>query len=160
MNGGGGGGGGDRRAVLVNPSRVVALVDMDCFYCEVERQQSPQLRGQPMAVVQYNPFEEHEGKRVVLSQSRELPRVDNDSNGSIIAVSYEARAAGVTRSMRGREARRTCPAIQLVQVPTAHGKADLEVYRDAGASVLEILRRGGTTERCGVRCVLFGGRFD
>ena len=128
--------------------RVVALIDMDCFYCEVERRQNPSLVGVPMAVVQYNPFENEDHS--VLSQGKDQDRTDNNSNGSIIAVSYEARAAGVTRSMRGRQARSVCPAIQLVQVPTAHAKADLELYRDAGAKVLAILAAGGTTERASV----------
>ena len=34
--------------------------------------------------------------------------------------------------MRGDQARKVCPEVQLVQVPTAHGKADLTLYRDAG----------------------------
>ena len=32
--------------------------------------------------------------------------------------------------MRGEEAVRLCPHIKLVQVPTAHGKADLTLYRE------------------------------
>ncbi|CAJ1392624.1 unnamed protein product [Effrenium voratum] len=49
--------------------------------------------------------------------------------GGIIAVSYEARAKGVTRQMSGAEARKACPEIILVQVPTAFGKADLRIYK-------------------------------
>ena len=37
--------------------------------------------------------------------------------------------------MRGDQARKVCPNVQLVQVPTAHGKADLTLYRDAGKLV-------------------------
>ena len=66
--------------------RVVAHIDMDCFYCQVERVRDSSLLGKPMAVVQYNPFGDlktlrPEDNRVVTS-------------GSIIAVSYEARAKG------------------------------------------------------------------
>ena len=39
------------------------------------------------------------------------------------------------RGMRGDQARKVCPEVQLVQVPTAHGKADLTLYRDAGKQV-------------------------
>lgn len=41
----------------------------------------------------------------------------------------------VSRSMRGNEAKKVCPDIQLVQVPVARGKADLTVYRNAGSEV-------------------------
>ena len=56
-------------------------------------------------------------------------------------------AAGVKRNMRGDAARALCPDLQLVQVPTAHGKADLTLYRDAGKRVLDILARKATCER-------------
>ncbi len=72
--------------------RVVALIDMDCFYCQVEARQDPSLRGKPSAVVQYNTWK----------------------GGGIIAVNYEARAFGVTRNMRGQEAKEKCPDIKLV----------------------------------------------
>lgn len=38
-------------------------------------------------------------------------------------------------SMRGDEAKEACPQIQLVQVPVARGKADLNSYRNAGSEV-------------------------
>ena len=37
--------------------------------------------------------------------------------------------------MRGNEAKRVCPDIHLIRVPTARGKADLNVYRNAGSEV-------------------------
>lgn len=43
---------------------------------------------------------------------------------SIIAVNYEARSFGVTRHMRGKEAKEKCPNIVLVSVPCLRGKAD------------------------------------
>lgn len=41
-------------------------------------------------------------------------------------------------SMRGEEAKQVCPEIQLVQVPVARGKADLNTYRTAGSEVYKI----------------------
>ena len=60
---------------------------------------------------------------------------------SIIAVSYEARDFGVTRNMRGDEAKEKCPDITLVRVPEARGKANLTHYREAGAEVIAVLSR-------------------
>ncbi|XP_027191424.1 DNA polymerase eta isoform X3 [Cicer arietinum] len=105
--------------------RVIAHVDMDCFYVQVEQRKQPSLRGLPTAVVQYNSYK----------------------GGGLIAVSYEARKSGVKRrssiheyknvfvfsSMRGDEAKEACPQIQLVQVPVARGKANLNTYRNAGS---------------------------
>uniref|UniRef100_A0A8B9ULW6 UmuC domain-containing protein n=2 Tax=Anatinae TaxID=2068716 RepID=A0A8B9ULW6_9AVES len=83
--------------------RVVALVDMDCFFMQVEQRFDPQLRGRPCAVVQYNKWQ----------------------GGGIIAVSYEARSFGVARGMWASEARALCPELLLARVPEARGKADL-----------------------------------
>lgn len=41
----------------------------------------------------------------------------------------------IISSMRGDEAKEVCPQIQLVQVPVARGKADLNTYRNAGSEV-------------------------
>ncbi|GAB2280940.1 hypothetical protein Dimus_015557 [Dionaea muscipula] len=109
-------------------ARVIAHIDMDCFYVQVEQRRQPQLRGLPTAVVQYNSWK----------------------GGGLIAVSYEARKYGVKRSMRGDEAKEFCPEIQLVQVPVARGKADLNIYRNAGSEVVSILARKGRCERASI----------
>ncbi|PSN56696.1 hypothetical protein C0J52_00039 [Blattella germanica] len=101
----------------MNSERVVILVDMDCFYCQVEARLNPTLKGKPMAVVQYNQWK----------------------GGGIIAVNYEARDFGVTRSMRGNEAKSKCPDIVLVPVSAVRGKADLSKYRNAGREVVDVL---------------------
>ena len=54
------------------------------------------LRGKPVAVVQYNPH----GDLADLGPDDD--RRCDLSDGSLIAVSYEARRAGVKRSMRGK----------------------------------------------------------
>ncbi|XP_066904821.1 DNA polymerase eta isoform X2 [Halyomorpha halys] len=95
---------------------------MDCFYCQVEARLNPSLKGHPMAVIQYNQWK----------------------GGGIIAVNYEARDKGVTRFMRGDDAKKHCPEIILVSVPTVREKADLTRYRDAGREVLAILCKFST----------------
>ena len=37
-------------------NRIISLIDMDCFYVQVEEVEAPQYRGQPCGVCQYNPF--------------------------------------------------------------------------------------------------------
>ena len=36
-------------------SRIIALIDMDCFYAQVEQRLRPELWGKPMAVSQIGP---------------------------------------------------------------------------------------------------------
>eukprot|EP00658_Telonema_sp_P-2_P066923 TRINITY_DN55886_c0_g1_i1.p3 TRINITY_DN55886_c0_g1~~TRINITY_DN55886_c0_g1_i1.p3 ORF type:complete len:124 (-),score=35.34 TRINITY_DN55886_c0_g1_i1:138-509(-) len=108
----------------------MCIRDRDCFYVAVERTRDDRLNGKPVAVVQYQP-RAHGGVPdlppgpVGDSSSRWV----STTNSGIIAVSYEARASGVTRNMTGADARKQCPAIVLIQVPTAFGKADLTIYK-------------------------------
>ncbi|OLQ00775.1 DNA polymerase eta [Symbiodinium microadriaticum] len=95
---------------------VVGFIDMDCFYVAVERAR----------VVQYPTGERG---RPDLPPEADRWRTGG-AMGGIIAVSYEARAKGVTRTMSGADARKACPEIILVQVPTAFGKADLRIYKE------------------------------
>lgn len=37
---------------LTGKSRIIALVDMDCFYVQVEERDDPSIKGTPAAVVQ------------------------------------------------------------------------------------------------------------
>lgn len=124
--------------------RIVAHIDLDCFYVAVERSLHPYLCKQPVAVVQYNPFGDltsHDGP-----SNRSLEHlIGPDTNlyiNSIIAVSYEARAVGVKRNMKANEAKKLCPNIILIQVPTSHGKADLSIYRHASDKIAKILTSG------------------
>ncbi|NXY82603.1 POLH polymerase, partial [Alcedo cyanopectus] len=108
--------------------RVVALVDMDCFFMQVEQRLDPQLRGRPCAVLQYTEWQ----------------------GGGIIAVSYEARAFGVSRGMWATEARALCPELALARVPQARGKADLTRYREASTEVMQVLSRFAAIERASI----------
>ncbi|XP_003691455.1 DNA polymerase eta [Apis florea] len=107
----------------LNDDRIVVLIDMDCFFCQVETKLQPQYIGKPLAVVQYNQWQ----------------------LGGIIAVNYEAREYGVTRHMRGEEAKEKCPDLILVSVPCLRGKADISRYRNAGREVINIIK-----EHCNV----------
>ena len=72
--------------------KVFFLVDMNCFFAQVEQHDYPYWRNRPVAVT-------------------------NGRLGStIITSSYEARAFGVKTGMRLKEARRLCP--DLVQAPS------------------------------------------
>ncbi|XP_046752004.1 DNApol-eta [Diprion similis] len=105
--------------MMNSDERIVVLVDMDCFFCQVEVKLQPDLRGKPLAVVQYNVW----------------------GSGGIIAVNYEAREHGVSRHMRPDEAKKKCPELLLATVPGVRGKADTSRYRVAGRDVVEVLKK-------------------
>lgn len=71
-------------------------------------------------------------------------------NAGIIALSYEAKAAGVKRGMFMQEAERICPGIIFVGIPTKFGKADTSFYKAAGSEVMELLGRYGEVERVSI----------
>lgn len=108
--------------------RVVALVDMDCFYVQVEQRINPELKNKPCVVAQYKTWR----------------------GGGIIAVSYEARAHGVSRNMWADDARKLCPDLQVARVREAHGKADLTFYREASVEVIEVMSRFAVIERASI----------
>nr|XP_042704391.1 DNA polymerase eta isoform X2 [Chrysemys picta bellii] len=108
--------------------RVVALADMDCFFAQVEQRREPRLRGRPCAVVQYDAWR----------------------GGGVIAVSYEARAFGISRGMRADEAQKRCPQLVLARVPEAYGKADLSRYREASVEVMKVMSRFAVIERASI----------
>lgn len=100
--------------------RVISLIDMDCFYAQVEQRDNPSLWGQPVIVVQH---------------SRQ------GVEGGILAVSYEARPFGVKRGMTVADAKLKCPQINVCHVPIGEyaDKADIQKYRDASAEVFRVL---------------------
>ncbi|XP_012275781.1 DNA polymerase eta [Orussus abietinus] len=99
--------------------RLIILIDMDCFFCQVETKLAPELKGKPVAVIQYNQWQ----------------------LGGIIAVNYEAREFGVTRFMRGDEAKEKCPELILASVPATRGKSNTSRYRVAGREVIDVLKK-------------------
>ena len=72
--------------------RMIALVDMNCFFAQIEQQDYPFWRNRPVGVT-------------------------NGKLGStIITASYEARSFGVKTGMRLKEARQLCP--DIIQAPS------------------------------------------
>ncbi|XP_074166909.1 DNA polymerase eta isoform X1 [Sminthopsis crassicaudata] len=114
--------------MAIGQERVIALVDMDCFFVQVEQRENPHLRNKPCAVVQYKSWK----------------------GGGIIAVSYEARAFGVTRSMWADDAKKLCPDLLLAQVRETRGKADLTKYREASVEVMKVMSRFAVIERSSI----------
>ncbi|GMT18142.1 hypothetical protein PFISCL1PPCAC_9439, partial [Pristionchus fissidentatus] len=100
-------------------SRVIVLVDMDCFYAQVEQRDQPSLWEKPVGVLQYSA---------------------NGQSG-LIAVSYEARPFGVKRGMTAKQCKELCPEIEICLVPQGEyaDKADIQKYRDASAEVFAVL---------------------
>nr|XP_023652101.1 DNA polymerase eta [Paramormyrops kingsleyae] len=108
--------------------RIIALIDMDCFYVQVEQRMNPELKNKPCVVAQYKTWK----------------------GGGIIAVSYEARAHGVTRNMWADDAKKLCPDLQVARVRESHGKADLTHYREASVEVIEVMSRYAVIERASI----------
>ncbi|KAK5973265.1 DNA polymerase eta [Trichostrongylus colubriformis] len=100
--------------------RVIGLIDMDCFYAQVEQRERPELWDTPVVVVQH---------------ARE------GAPGGIIALSYEARKFGLKRGMMIPEAKTKCPEVNICFVPQGEhiDKADIQKYRDASAEVFDVL---------------------
>jgi DNA polymerase eta len=129
-------------------NRVVVHLDVDAFYVGVERELRKEFKDVPLAVSQYNPYGNladvgiDDPARILYNgrdperQQRKHPNV----NGSLIAVSYEARAKNVQRNDRGLVAIQKCPEeLVIVQVPVSHGKANLTLYRQASERLLSKL---------------------
>uniref|UniRef100_A0A1I7XKH7 UmuC domain-containing protein n=1 Tax=Heterorhabditis bacteriophora TaxID=37862 RepID=A0A1I7XKH7_HETBA len=114
--------------------RLIGLIDMDCFYAQVEQRERPELWNLPVVVVQH---------------------ARDSTPGGILAVSYEARPYGVKRGMMVPEALLKCPRLNVCFVPQGEyaDKADIQKYRDASAEIFEVLNNideGIVVERASV----------
>jgi DNA polymerase-4 len=95
---------------VVGADRKILHLDLDAFFCAVEEQRDPALRGKPFAV----------GGRP-------------DRRGVVASCSYAARAFGVRSAMPMSQAVRLCPQLSIV----SH---HFERYHEASTRVMEILR--------------------
>src|SRR5512147_2628078 len=92
------------------PPRKILHLDLDAFFCAVEEQRDPSLRGQPFAV----------GARP-------------EQRGVVSSCSYPARQFGVHSAMPMVTAVKRCPQLIIVE---RHFKA----YRSASHRVMACLR--------------------
>ena len=92
-------------------TRVILHLDLDAFYCAVEENQNPKLRGKPFAVG---------GKP--------------SERGVVSSCSYAARKFGVRSAMPMSQALRVCPG--LIIVPGHH-----RLYGEASKQVMERLKK-------------------
>jgi DNA polymerase-4 len=91
-------------------ARTILHLDLDAFYCAVEENQNPSLRGKPFAVG---------GKP--------------SERGVVSSCSYAARQFGVRSAMPMSRALRLCPG--LIIVPGRH-----RLYSEASKQVMELLK--------------------
>src|SRR5438046_1091849 len=91
-------------------TRKILHLDLDAFFCAVEEQRDPSLRGQPFAV----------GGRP-------------DQRGVVASCSYEARRLGVHSAMPMSQAVKLCP--KLIIVPSRH-----KVYSAVSERVMACLQ--------------------
>lgn len=91
---------------MLDSKRTIIHLDLDAFYCTVEEQRDPALRGRPFAV----------GARP-------------EQRGVVASCSYPARRFGVRSAMPMSQALRLCP--QLMIVPSRHA-----VYRAVSQQVM------------------------
>jgi nucleotidyltransferase/DNA polymerase involved in DNA repair len=122
--------------------RLIAHLDLDCFYAQVEHRRLGIAASEPLVVQQWQGF---------------------------IAVNYAARALGIKRFDQPPVARRKCPELHMIHVETindkgsnnerdAHlhdrrsGKVSLERYRLASAQVFDVLMSvpGVTCEKASI----------
>ncbi|MGI8335699.1 DNA polymerase IV [Actinomadura scrupuli] len=79
--------------------------DLDAFYASVEQRDDPRLRARPVIV----------------------------GSGVVLAASYEAKAYGVRTAMSGRQARRLCPGVLVVE-------PRMSAYTEASKAVFAVFR--------------------
>ncbi|MBE9523474.1 MAG: DNA polymerase IV [Chloroflexi bacterium] len=94
----------------ISTTRQIIHLDLDAFYCAVEEQLDPSLRGKPFAV----------GGRP-------------DGRGVVSSCSYAARAYGVHSAMPSSQAVRICPDLIMVS-------SHFQAYGEASKKVMTKLR--------------------
>ncbi|KAL0275256.1 UNVERIFIED_CONTAM: hypothetical protein PYX00_003166 [Menopon gallinae] len=120
--------------------RVVAHIDMDCFFVSVALRNNPELKGKPVAVAhargnpthqrdgvnpkfEYNFYRRKMGEKLGLEEDESSSESDGEgkpwlsefsSRSEVASCSYEAREAGVRNGMYLGSALRLCPELKTV----------------------------------------------
>ncbi|MDO4814829.1 MAG: DNA polymerase IV [Gemella sp.] len=92
-------------------SKIIAHIDMNCFYASVEEKYNPSLRGKPLAI------------------SGEV----SQRHGIIVTANYPARDKGVKATMKVGDARRLCPNIKFM-------RPNFDRYQTESAKVFDLIR--------------------
>jgi len=128
------------RVESLRDDRLIVLLDLDCFYAQVESKRLGLPPSVPLAVQQW---------------------------GALIAVNYAARSFGVSRGDNALSASKKCPSIQLphVRIINQRGelvegandfklrsssKVSLSLYRSESSRIHAIFRRFGVCERASI----------
>lgn len=92
-------------------SKIIAHIDMNCFYASVEEKYNPSLKNTPIAIAG-NVRERH---------------------GIIITSNYKARSYGIKTTMRVGEAKKLCPTLKLL-------KPKFENYQIESKKVFDLIK--------------------
>ena len=92
-------------------SKVIAHIDMNCFYASVEEKYNPELKGKPLAI------------------AGEV----KTRHGIIVTSNYEARKLGIKTTMRVGDARKICPNIKIL-------RPDMPKYQQESKLIFDLIR--------------------
>eukprot|EP00466_Bigelowiella_natans_P015322 jgi/Bigna1/138867/aug1.47_g13575 len=125
--------------------RVIAHLDMDCFYCQVEHRRLGIPTEVPLGVQQASP------SRALAANSPDFDFFNESSSNPKVSLWY----IQIKRGMTSTEAKKICPEIRCIHVeligdggetvsegaPRSKAKVTLRRYRRASAEVMEIFER-------------------
>jgi len=92
-------------------SKVIAHIDMNCFYASVEEKYNPELKGKPLAI------------------AGEV----KTRHGIIVTSNYEARKLGIKTTMRVGDARKIYPNIKIL-------RPDMPKYQQESKRIFDLVR--------------------
>lgn len=91
--------------------KVIAHIDMNCFYASVEEKYNPELKGKPLAI------------------AGEV----KTRHGIVVTSNYEARSYGVKTTMRVGDARKLCTHIKIL-------RPNMEKYQQESKKIFDLVR--------------------